>query len=254
MNAVNIVSHGRELYQILVGTFRAGDVQRVYIVLGISSHEGGVLLDLKRVRVLGRHLVTVSVSPGSKVVAEILRSRHGNGGSLVKLVAYRVARHLTSALGTQLDIHSISRNGLQFTFYIACDDNITEGILLVIGQIVNIDFHVEDVVGGRNAAQVESVVRHVGRFLCQLRCNALAHLCRLFTADNDNVELTAVSTYTAGIEREALGRECQGLLGLQGKYNRMVVITGFTCLGRLELLAGDASICAQAGSRQFVAP
>ena len=188
------------------------------------------------------------------MIAEVLGGRDRDSGALVELVACGIARHLASTLHSQLHAQTIGGNGLQSSCYVAADDDVAEGILLIGGQIVDVNLGIENVVGGRHAAQVELMIRHIGGFLCQLRRNAFAHLCRLAAADDDDVELTTVGAHTAGVERELLRCKGQRFLGFQRKHDSAGVIIGSTGIGRLELQTADTAISAQAGRGQLVAP
>ena len=53
------------------------------------------------------------------------------------------------------------------------------------------------------------MIRHVGAFFGQLRGNSLSNGSALIATDNDHVELTAVCTHAAGVERQFLRSECQ---------------------------------------------
>ena len=207
--AVHIVALGQELHQILVGSSLSLHVQRIDVALVVGGNERRIGFDVKGIGIVGRHHVASLVGPGLEVVAEVLDGLDGQRGTFVKLRSSWGARHAACSLGTYLDTHRIGGNGLQGSLHVAADDDIAESILLVVGQIVDVDFDIEDVVRGSNAAQVVLMQRNVGLFLGQLRGNALAHFRRLCAADDHHVELTAIGAYAAGIERELFRRKLE---------------------------------------------
>ena len=89
------------------------------------------------------------------------------------------------------------------------------------------------------------MVRHIGRFLGQLWCDALANLYRLLAANHHNVEFTAVGTYTGSIERESFWSKRQCFLRLQGKGDGSTLVVGCSSLCGLELLACHTAIAAK---------
>ena len=145
-------------------------------------------------------------------------------------------------------------NSINSACYIACYDNIAEGILFVVCQILNIYLHKESVCSSSYRAKVEVMFWNIRIFLSKLRVDIRTYCIGLGATYNDNVEATTISAYLTSLKWKALRSKGQRLLRFESEnYSSTLVISrDFFCW--LEHLTYHRTIRTQSGKGKFFAP